>query len=694
MNSLTTYRAVFKKELRANWRWALVAAIGLTIYLGYEIHQNDGTGYEGGGSFQLWTGIGTAMTFGAPLIALALSILQIAPEQSRDRWAFFVHRPANHTTLFLGKATAGLLLYLAATVLPFIGTALWVKSPGHIAAPFVWGLTLAGFGSVGCGVPFYFAGLLTLLRQVRWYGSRSVPVITAVFGSILAGSMTELWQALLVSLFFSLVIGYSGWDCFASPQGSQRTRAGFIALGVTQFAGLSVILGAVYGLAVAVEQMVFPTHQNNGWTTYQVTTKGDLWKVTYRQGMPDSAVDLSGRPMAVDRSAYANQFLSMYGLSAFRNPSQNPHYNDTSRFVVPIAVNMNQPVNWFRVGGRFLGYSTETRRLAWVLGPNGFLTPEAAGSSGEFKIREGVDTGNSYAYGVNQLVATDETLYLVDFSARRSTTLLSGPEAQAIEHAAIYSPYDSPQIQNSSAALSSTSLYLFDPEGKLVLKVPRDYPESLYNGVSIGGNSERHLIVQYAKNYPSDASGAVVERDPKGIIVRRQLYPAIYMAQTAMASGGIFLVAVAIPAGALAWLLTVETVLLKHQPYSVRHDFFLQMHPFILPGLWGMVLAGAVAMMLTYLIAKRCNFSKPKAAAWMAASFFLTWPGLLVLLALYGWPARKICVQCGKQRPVDRERCPECGAEWPLAPLTGTEIFEETTAAGAGSLDKLPANSS
>ena len=69
--------------------------------------------------------------------ASSLASLQILPEQRRDQWAALIHRPVERATIYRGKAIAGILMYLFATIVPFLISVWYVSSPGHFASPFV-----------------------------------------------------------------------------------------------------------------------------------------------------------------------------------------------------------------------------------------------------------------------------------------------------------------------------------------------------------------------------------------------------------------------------------------------------------------------------------------------------------------------------------------------------------------------------
>ena len=113
-----------------------------------------------------------------------LGWLQTRNEAHRDLWAFLIHRPVTRTKIFQGKTIAGLCLYLLGAGLPLTILVMVVRWPGHIAAPFAWAMVLPLFSILLTGVAYYFAGVLTGLRQARWYASRGFGIVLAIATSL------------------------------------------------------------------------------------------------------------------------------------------------------------------------------------------------------------------------------------------------------------------------------------------------------------------------------------------------------------------------------------------------------------------------------------------------------------------------------------------------------------------------------
>jgi hypothetical protein len=103
-----------------------------------------------------------------------LGWLQIRSESHRDLWAFLVHRPISRTRILASKVAAGMVLYALGAGLPLVVLVAVARTPGNVAAPFEWSMALPVLANFLGGIACYLAGLLTGLRRVRWYASRTI----------------------------------------------------------------------------------------------------------------------------------------------------------------------------------------------------------------------------------------------------------------------------------------------------------------------------------------------------------------------------------------------------------------------------------------------------------------------------------------------------------------------------------------
>jgi hypothetical protein len=174
-----TFKAILWKELHDNLKWGVAGLLVMAVGLTYEIQHWRSSGIDS---------IFTATRFGSALIGALLGLAQSIPENRGDRWGFLAHRPTSRSTLFLGKAIAGLILYAIATSLPTAVAVGWLLFPGHIPMPLDWHIILPCVADLLCGVVFYFAGLHTGMRDARWFGTRAFSMGAGVVCSVLSGT--------------------------------------------------------------------------------------------------------------------------------------------------------------------------------------------------------------------------------------------------------------------------------------------------------------------------------------------------------------------------------------------------------------------------------------------------------------------------------------------------------------------------
>ncbi len=223
-------KTLLRKELRENLK---PAALGLVVFTILVV-----------GSYRYYTGmmedtaqelrnaseysyrlqpLTTALTLTQTAFCYALCLarflgwVQIRHERHRDLWAFLVHRPTDRTTIYFGKVIAGLAVYLAVVGLPLAGYVAWAAIPGHVAAPFQWEMIWPFFTAFLTGVAFYFAGMLTALRQVHWYGSRAFGLGMALFVGLMGMQATwPFWQILMFMLAGIAILAMAAWGAFLS----------------------------------------------------------------------------------------------------------------------------------------------------------------------------------------------------------------------------------------------------------------------------------------------------------------------------------------------------------------------------------------------------------------------------------------------------------------------------------------------
>lgn len=133
------------------------------------------------------------------IFAVVLGLRQSLGESLHKTWPFLLHRPVRRRTVLGAKLATGLVLSLACAGAPVLLGAWWAATPGTHAGPFEWSWTLSTW-RVWFGLTvFYLAAFLCGIRDARWYGTRLLPAVPAVF---LAVVLVEVhwWPAVNVGL--------------------------------------------------------------------------------------------------------------------------------------------------------------------------------------------------------------------------------------------------------------------------------------------------------------------------------------------------------------------------------------------------------------------------------------------------------------------------------------------------------------
>jgi len=252
---------LIRKELRENFKLAVIG-FGLFVFilvlnyrsctsfyallaLGQESWNYNNAQPLLSGSLTSLTGVFCAL-FGA-----VLGWLQVHNEGHRDLWAFLIHRPLSRTNIFAAKTVAGLCLYTLGAGLPLFGLIMMSWMPGQIAAPFEWTMVLPVLAFFLAGIVCYFAGMLTGLRQARWYASRGLGFGAACIVCMGMANVPEFSRALVFILVGGAAMATAAWGSFMSngyyagqPALGRRALVGSLSLGCLVVVGLALVPAA------------------------------------------------------------------------------------------------------------------------------------------------------------------------------------------------------------------------------------------------------------------------------------------------------------------------------------------------------------------------------------------------------------------------------------------------------------------
>jgi len=676
--------AIFWKEIKSSWRWAALGAFGLLIGAFGEIYIGTGSPQE---LYKVWGSVQTTMLMGGAIFGLGLSILQIYPEQSRDRWAFLVHRPATRDLLFVGKAAAGLLLYGIASSCSLLLVTAWIACPGRFAFPFVWGLTLGSWMGVFCGCIFYFAGFLVMLRPARWFGSRLFPVVGAGAWTALILIMPTFWESAVACVVFAAIMAYSARSQFRIPAGGRVTGSGVISLGAILLTGIVVVVVFGFSVSASLYFMAVPNAvSGEAGYNYFIDSSGSIIQGKYVRGVEQSRIIIKAGTAKLpdNQDALTLNLGDLWSPKVGGNDQQN--YTNLEDYIEELSGDTRGNVRWYLVNRRVLAFSLADSSVQGVLTPNGYVAGRVRNIPSEtFPIL----SNSSLSMNYFPVLAGRDSLYFLDLADKAvySAVVGSASAAQIVEISSTGSLDDDLEYSPRVIVLSGDSLDIFSDRGALLgtLSV-KEY--RTYSCARIGMDAAGHLYLWLSSQGSSLEStktqgDVIVETDPSGHTVgitqlpplpgsgsrlSQSSSPPVYNTTGSRVAMGCV----------MAPLITPRLLALVFQvPVYVVNDGYTEAFGHHRKDVRsGQILASLLCGMLGWFIARRARLSVVASVAGGLVCATLLWIGVLLLIALFAWPTRMRCPSCGRKRFVEESNCRHCHEGWSPPVRTGTEIFE------------------
>jgi hypothetical protein len=582
--------------------------------------------------------------------AAILGALQIFSERPRDRWAFFIHRPLTRSQLFVGKITAGLMLYFAAMLLPIAFLVGIAATPGHIAAPFEWQMTMQILQWVVAGVPFYFAGMICVLRPVRWYGSRILPLgmgLAAAGAASLpsfASEMVWVWPALA---FLAVISAASASACFRTDGSFEtQSRIGKFSTIVTLFSGTI----AVCLLAGLLAQLFSPS-QNREWSFYIMGKDGTIYKVTQSSGDPRKIYDLKGNLVKdpdtnkpIDDQRF-NKMIS-YGPTA-RADFFDDRKERREQFFTAWVHQRRDLWYWTRKGN-LEGYNVVTRqKIGSIAAPEPFRQP----------TEPWLTTWQS-----RQAMASPDAVYAIDYGKRSAARIWScATDERIVGMSEIQYAVDQDKTARGYAMILTPRrlvLILRDEAATVLdfpMKIAGDDNVSLHFLNDHQFSVWRTAIAKDGKESPTH----VMWISATGSIAREMELPSLERPQRLDFGDKIFV-------ALLPTIISIPGAIFA----NAGND-----SPFSRAAALGSVVLGILCAAVALMRLRRYSFSTGAQVGWAVATLLGGLPFLLTFLCVYEWPARVRCPQCAERRVVTNERCEHCEAAFAPPPKAGVEIF-------------------
>ncbi len=594
------------------------------------------------------------------IFGLVLGWLQMRAEKHPDLWAFLVHRPATRTNILCVKLAAGLFLYTLGAGLPLLGLLAFVLTPGRVVAPFAWPMTFPLIAIFLLGVIFYLAGLLTGVRQARWYGSRGFGLGLAFVAGIGVFDGREFWTALLILAITGGILAAAVWGSFETGGFYRRQpAAGRFTLALACAAACTFLVLAATVFLVA--SLTFGDSPKYSYTNYKMTTNGAIYNFTCRNNNEWEVTDLdhhpvldpkTGQPIKLqDFQKRSAPMWSVYAGFGRLNKWQDT-YMSNLRFYGPWQ--FVDKIRWYRLrDGSIVGYSITTRREIGALEP-------PANSSARF-ILPSDHRPNDFDTGGGKFLASTNTLYRVDLEDRSLNpvftvandaiggyvqTALETDDQLTLQGVIVVTPKTvdfldfqgrtewSPPHPPSVSDYPSVIVYALQPRGRFALEFPPDAIANQKAGMKLPVHFE----------WLTKGQGVTETKD-----LPEWPRPQIEF-------------------------LTEKVISLVLPPCLAQAIAYWTDDPKIWNPLC-LVTAACCALVGLWLCA-RYSFAAPAWLGWTIFILLCGLPGLLAFLSVQEWPAREPCPQCKKPRAVDREKCPHCGADFAPPEKNGIEIFE------------------
>jgi hypothetical protein len=140
-------------------------------------------------------------------LAVLLGLKQSAWELQHGAYHFILYRPIPRRLLMLIKLVVGIVLIILLVALAILVYGTWAATPGNRAAPFAWSMTGDSW-LLACALPIiYVGGFLSGIRPARWFGTRLLPLLSAMFYVTFVLTLADYWWVQIPLI----LIGYAAF---------------------------------------------------------------------------------------------------------------------------------------------------------------------------------------------------------------------------------------------------------------------------------------------------------------------------------------------------------------------------------------------------------------------------------------------------------------------------------------------------
>ncbi len=687
-------RMLIWKELRENFKWAILAMLVLgmaEIHSLYQTRYGYQDYYYNDGITICKNSFLTVTTFGCAAVGFLLGLIQIIPELKRDRWAALLHRPVRRGVIFRGKVAAGILLYLIATVPPFL-LAIWlVATPGNFGVPFVPKMVLPGTADICTGLVFYFAGLAVALQRGGWIGLRVIPLLAAVFTSFSVQYGGPFYLALENTVMMGLFLFATGWGAIHNQDlFRERPLLGRLAFMAVTFYGACGLGLLIQSFVKVVEP---PTHST--FVQYQLTDEGFPIRLTSVDDVVVLVEGLDGNKLTGPEykpDRVRNHLRYLNGLTQNIGDAHGWHpfifqnsYRDSRTYLWANGPYMYPRMEqWFYLeeAKYLVGVLPNQKKAFAILDQNGF-EPITAKPEGFL-----AQTEMGYA-GQDAYCLWEPTRARFAFLPTRQITNVVLPAPGPI-YGQCYA-----WASNGNSSVYATGLALpsgvavYDEKTIFTTLLPYTRDVSRWGGVSLGmsWNKDRYYLWYSPSSWIDDKTrqtmpSYVDEVTPAGQILHSYTLPPIPDIKNPTAWHDFVWWRLQSPAFFFGTML-YKKVGAAFGSIRMHDDLSWQWSPQHARTQTRSVSASIAGLSLVLAVIALFwarSVRIPWAQAWFWAVFVLAFDlsGFVTFWLLADWPRFVDCARCGKKRPIEENLCPHCGSPWPTPEATGIEILERS----------------
>ncbi|GEM_PF-6516044 len=653
--------AVYRAELRAN-RIALVAlpVLSMAMYGGIRylrhLHTSNAYSYQSILDDAFVGGVFLAMA----ITALGLGVLHIARDTGQGAWAFLMHRPATPGQILLGKLASALTIYFAVTAPPLLAAIFWAATPGHLPGPWEWGMALPSLVDLLGATLYIVTGMLIVLRNARWFGTRLFPLLVPLCCTI------AMWDSRFVTAICALLIGWFillavTWSAMATRDRPSIQRWPARLLTSIALVPASILVPVIFAAIIAEYirpatsffphqltlrdgQLLDSTYDAQQWTARIIVNRQD-------QVLTDAPV----LPLKLTEQRMQSTMLYQ-DHNAWSPRAQAPNYRRFGHYYAADFGSASDGLrSWYYQFSKryFVCYLKPIRGEAFItgyIGQNGSVTNKAR--------VEPFAQGSRLNSSTGTFVIEPQRVYLPTSIAPPSGPIFTSPAGETCRDASYLPAYGAKpeDARLNYVIITDKALYLVDAQRIPFARMPHPSNKPVVT-VAITPDPDVYMALYQNENasYIGGASVFVRFRADGTKLAQIEIPELQPPLKKTFGNSDLLMMALFPPFGPL---------IDAHLP----------------PGRGLLVLAtqSVIAALGALMILRRARASVISKILWVIIALLGGVSGLILMAGTRSWPLLVRCPACGKPRRASVLQCDHCGANFPIPDPGPIGIFDTT----------------